>query len=106
MSSTEKALGHSEVETRSVDWVPHSERFGKTRDLGNVWFVGNVNLTAMATGVVALSLGSNLIWTVIAVVLGSLLEHFLWLFTQLKGHSLVYPNLFNPEHSLVILVRR
>jgi hypothetical protein len=42
MSSTEKALAPSEVETRSVDWVPHSERFGKSRDLGNVWFVGNL----------------------------------------------------------------
>ena len=93
MSSTEKALGHSEVETRSVDWVPHSERFGKTRDLGNVWFVGNVNLTAMATGVVALSLGSNLIWTVIAVVLGSLFGTFFMAFHSAQGPQLGLPQL-------------
>jgi NCS1 family nucleobase:cation symporter-1 len=54
MGSVKQVLAPSDVETRSVDWVPHSERFGKSRDLGNIWFVGNVNLTAMATGVVAM----------------------------------------------------
>lgn len=93
MSSTKKVLAHSEVETRSVDWIPHSERFGKTRDLGNVWFVGNVNLTAMATGVVALSLGSNLIWTVIAVVLGSLFGTFFMAFHSAQGPQLGLPQL-------------
>ena len=87
MSSTEKALAPSDVETRSVDWVPHSERFGKARDLGNVWFVGNVNLTAMATGVVALSLGCNLIWTIIAVVLGSLFGTFFMAFHSAQSYS-------------------
>ena len=93
MSSAEKALAPSDVETRSVDWVPHSERFGKARDLGNVWFVGNVNLTAMATGVVALSLGSNLIWTIIAVVLGSLFGTFFMAFHSAQGPQLGLPQL-------------
>ena len=93
MSSKDKALAPSDVETRSVDWVPHSERFGKSRDLGNVWFVGNVNLTAMATGVVALSLGSNLIWTIIAVVLGSLFGTFFMAFHSAQGPQLGLPQL-------------
>lgn len=93
MSSTEKTLTPSTVETRSVDWVPHSERFGKARDLANVWFVGNVNLTAMATGVVALSLGGNLIWTVVAVVLGSLFGTFFMAFHSAQGPQLGLPQL-------------
>ena len=93
MSSSNKALAPSQVETRSVDFVPHSERFGKSRDLGNVWFVGNVNLTAMATGVVALSLGGNLIWTVIAVVLGSLFGTFFMAFHSAQGPQLGLPQL-------------
>ena len=88
-----KALAPSQVETRSVDFVPHAERFGKSRDLGNVWFVGNVNLTAMATGVVALSLGGNLIWTVIAVVLGSLFGTFFMAFHSAQGPQLGLPQL-------------
>jgi purine-cytosine permease-like protein len=93
MSSSDKALAPSQVETRSVDFVPHAERFGKSRDLGNVWFVGNVNLTAMATGVVALSLGGNLIWTVIAVVAGSLFGTFFMAFHSAQGPQLGLPQL-------------
>ena len=86
-------MAPSQVETRSVDFVPHAERFGKSRDLGNVWFVGNVNLTAMATGVVALSLGGNLIWTVIAVVLGSLFGTLFMAFHSAQGPQLGLPQL-------------
>jgi NCS1 family nucleobase:cation symporter-1 len=93
MSSSNKTLAPSQVETRSVDFVPHAERFGKSRDLGNVWFVGNVNLTAMATGVVALSLGGNLIWTVIAVVLGSLFGTLFMAFHSAQGPQLGLPQL-------------
>jgi len=81
------------VEKRSVDWVPHEERFGKARDLGNVWFVGNVNLTAMATGVVALSIGANLIWTVIAIILGSAFGTFFMAFHSAQGPQLGLPQL-------------
>ena len=93
MSSTKQSLTPSDVETRSVDWVPHSERFGEARDLRNVWFVANVNLVAMATGVVVLSLGSNLIWTVIAVVLGSLFGTFFMAFHSAQGPQLGLPQL-------------
>ena len=93
MSSSDKALAPSQVETRSVDFVPHAERFGKARDIRNVWFVGNVNLTAMATGVVALSLGANLIWTIIAVVAGSLFGTFFMAFHSAQGPQLGLPQL-------------
>jgi purine-cytosine permease-like protein len=93
MGSIKQVLALSDVETRSVDWVPHSERFGKSRDLANIWFVGNVNLTAMATGVVAMSLGSNLIWTIIAVVLGSLFGTFFMAFHSAQGPQLGIPQL-------------
>ena len=93
MGTMKQVLAPSDVETRSVDRVPHSERFGKSSDLGNIWFVGNVNLTAMATGVVAMSLGSNLIWTVIAVVLGSLFGTFFMAFHSAQGPQLGIPQL-------------
>ncbi|MFZ9354451.1 MAG: cytosine permease, partial [Candidatus Nanopelagicales bacterium] len=89
-----KTVGNpTSVEQRSVDWVPHSERHGKVRDLGNVWFVGNVNLVAMATGVVALSIGANLIWTLIAIVLGSLFGTFFMAFHSAQGPQLGLPQL-------------
>jgi len=81
------------VEKRSVDWVPHEERFGKARHLGNVWFVANVNLTAMATGVVSLAMGANLIWTLIAIIVGSLFGTFFMAFHSAQGPQLGLPQL-------------
>jgi NCS1 family nucleobase:cation symporter-1 len=83
----------SKVEKRSVDWIPHGERFGKSKSLGNVWFVSNINLTAMATGVVALSLGANMIWTLIAIVLGSLFGTFFMAFHSAQGPQMGLPQL-------------
>lgn len=88
-----KRLQPTEVELYSVNWVPHDERFGKVGDLINVWFVGNVNLTAMATGVVAFSIGCNLIWTLIAVFLGSWFGTFFMAFHSAQGPQLGLPQL-------------
>src|SRR3954464_2855622 len=86
-----KKLTASDVKRRSVDWIPHDERFGNVRDLVNVWFVGNVNLTAMATGVVALSVGANLIWTLVAIVVGSLFGTLFMAFHSAQGPQLGLP---------------
>jgi len=49
-----EALQPPGIELHSIDYFPQSERHGKVSHLGAIWFVGNINLTAMATGVVAL----------------------------------------------------
>ncbi len=83
----------SSLETHSIDWVPHAERHGKVRDLGALWFVGNINLTAMATGVTSLSVGASLAWTVVATVLGSLFGTFFMAFHSAQGPQLGLPQL-------------
>ncbi|WP_410572702.1 cytosine permease, partial [Bacillus sp. SIMBA_031] len=72
----------------SIDWVPESERRGKVLHLGAIWFVANINLTSMATGIAALSIGAGLIWTVIATVLGSLFGTFFMAFHSAQGPQL------------------
>ena len=59
------------VEQRSIDYIPDSERHGKARDLFNIWFSGNMQLTPVMTGAVAISLGLNVFWALVAVVLGN-----------------------------------
>ena len=81
------------VELHSIDWVPHEERHGSARDLGALWFVGNVNLTAMATGVTSLSVGASLAWTLVATVLGSLFGTFFMAFHSAQGPQLGLPQL-------------
>jgi len=60
------------IEAHSIDVIPQSERHGQPRSLGAVWFVSNLNLTAMSTGVVVVSLGGTLFWNLIAIVVGCL----------------------------------
>ncbi len=81
------------IEVRSIDWVPNEERHGKARHLGAVWFVGNANLTAMATGVTTLSLGAGLGWTIVATVLGSLFGTVFMAFHSAQGPQLGLPQL-------------
>ncbi len=81
------------IELRSIDHIPEAERHGEVRHLGAVWFVGNINLTAIATGVAALSLGAGLSWTIIATVIGSLFGTFFMAFHSAQGPQLGLPQL-------------
>lgn len=81
------------LESRSIDYVPSSERHGKVSHLGPLWFVSNINLTAMATGVTALSIGAGLMWTVVATVIGSLFGTFFMAFHSAQGPQLGLPQL-------------
>lgn len=81
------------IELHSIDYVPDTERHGKVAHLGAIWFVSNINLTAMATGVTALSIGAGLVWTLIATILGSLFGTFFMAFHSAQGPQLGLPQL-------------
>ena len=81
------------IELRSIDYVPERERHGHVRHLGAIWFVANIGLTSMATGVTALSLGAGLSWTIIATIIGSLFGTFFMAFHSAQGPQLGLPQL-------------
>src|SRR5579875_2114598 len=80
------------VEQRSIDYIPDSERHGKARSLFNIWFSGNMQLTPVITGAVAISLGLNVFWALVAVVLGNLIGG-----TFMATHSAQGPKLGIPQ---------
>jgi nucleobase:cation symporter-1, NCS1 family len=88
-----QAAAPTGIERRSIDWVPDEERRGKVSHLGALWFVSNINLTAMATGVTALAFGGTLFWTIVATVLGSLFGTFFMAFHSAQGPQLGLPQL-------------
>ena len=89
-----KALSTSSgIELRSIDWVPHEERHGKVWHLGAVWFSGSAELSTLATGVLAISLGGNLIWTLIAMLLGTVFGTFFTAFHSAQGPQLGLPQM-------------
>ena len=93
MAEQVPVVSASGIEQRSIDWVPNEERHGRASHLGAIWFVGNINLTAMATGVAALSIGASLFWTIVATVIGSLFGTFFMAFHSAQGPQLGLPQL-------------
>jgi nucleobase:cation symporter-1, NCS1 family len=81
------------IEKRSIDYVPCAERHGKVWHLWPVWFAGDANLATLAVGVIGITLGGNLLWTTIAVVLGCALGTFFMAFHSTQGPRLGLPQM-------------
>ena len=81
------------IETRSIDYVPCAERHGKVWHLWTVWFAGDANLATLAVGVLGITLGGNLLWTTIAVILGCALGTFFMAFHSTQGPRLGLPQM-------------
>lgn len=62
----------SQIEQRSIDYVPLCERQGRLTDQSTIWFAGSAHLLSLATGAIGIGLGLNLIWTLIALAIGTL----------------------------------
>jgi NCS1 nucleoside transporter family len=89
----EQKIGELMIEKRSIDYVPIAERHGKVWHLWPVWFSGDAHLATVATGVVGIALGGNLVWTAIAVVLGGALGTFFMAFHSTQGPQLGLPQM-------------
>jgi len=81
------------IETRSIDYVPLAERHGKVWHLWPVWFSGDAHLATLAVGVLGITLGGNLLWTAVAVILGCLLGTFFMAFHSTQGPQLGLPQM-------------
>jgi NCS1 family nucleobase:cation symporter-1 len=81
------------IETRSIDYVPLSERHGQVWQLWPVWFSGDANLATLAVGVLGITLGGNLLWSAAAVIVGCALGTFFMAFHSTQGPQLGLPQM-------------
>src|ERR1700727_3886135 len=81
------------IETRSIDYVPLAERHGKVWHLWPVWFSGDAHLATLAVGVLGITLGGNVLWTAVAVVLGCITGTFFMAFHSTQGPQLGLPQM-------------
>jgi purine-cytosine permease-like protein len=86
----DKLLG---IESRSIDYVPLSERHGKVWHLWPVWFTGDAHLATLATGAIAVSLGASLFWAAVAIVAGCALGTFFMAFHSTQGPQMGLPQM-------------
>ncbi|WP_176509358.1 MULTISPECIES: purine-cytosine permease family protein [Pseudomonas] len=80
------------VEKRSIDFIPEAERHGEPHSLFFVWFGANANITTVAAGVLPISLGLNLFWSALSIVLGALIGAIF-----MASHSAQGPRLGIPQ---------
>src|SRR6202790_3119645 len=86
-------FGDLMIEKRSIDYVPIAERHGKVWHLWPVWFSGDAHLATVATGVVGVALGGNLLWMAIAVLFGCAFGTFFMAFHSTQGPQLGLPQM-------------
>ncbi|HEY7044657.1 MAG TPA: cytosine permease [Nocardioidaceae bacterium] len=82
----------SRLEVRSIDYVPLDERHGQLWHLGPLWFMSNAQIATLVVGVLGVTTGGNLIWSLIAIVLGVLTGTFF-----MAAHSAQGPQLGLPQ---------
>lgn len=81
------------IETRSINWVPLSERSGKPWSLFPLWFMSNANVTTLATGMLGAALGASLLTSLLAIVLGVAVGTVFTAFHSAQGPQLGLPQM-------------
>jgi Permease for cytosine/purines, uracil, thiamine, allantoin len=91
MTSTQSRAGGLEI--RSIDYVPLSERHGKVWHLGPLWFMSNAQIATLAVGLISISEGASLFWSVLAIVVGVLVGTLFMAFHSAQGPQLGLPQM-------------
>lgn len=83
----------STIESKSIDWVPLTDRRGKPSTLFPLWFMSNANLTTLATGMVGAALGASFLTSLVAIVLGAAVGTVFTAFHSAQGPQLGLPQM-------------
>src|SRR3978361_367129 len=81
------------VEVRSIDYVPLNERHGDVWSQGPIWFMANAQIATLAGGVTSVPLGGNLIWSLLAIILGALVGTLFMAMHSAQGPQLGLPQM-------------
>jgi NCS1 family nucleobase:cation symporter-1 len=81
------------VETRSIDYVPLNERHGKLWHLGPLWFMSNAQIATLAVGLLSITEGGTLLWSIIAIVAGIAIGTLFMAFHSAQGPQLGLPQM-------------
>jgi NCS1 family nucleobase:cation symporter-1 len=82
----------AKIEEKSIDFIPEEERHGKVSSLGFLWLGINLAVLTVGTGAVTVTLGLNLAWSILAIIIGNALGALL-----MAAHSAQGPHLGIPQ---------
>ncbi len=92
-ASTSRSSRIAGVEVRSIDYVPLNERHGKVWSQGPLWFMSNAQIATLAVGTASVTLGGNLVWSLVAIIAGALFGTFFMAFHSAQGPQLGLPQM-------------
>jgi purine-cytosine permease-like protein len=81
------------IETRSIDWIPDTERHGKAWQQAPLWFLGNFQYFTIPIGFIGPSLGLSLGWTIVAGTAGILVGTCFMALHATQGPTLGLPQM-------------
>nr|WP_256737668.1 cytosine permease [Pseudomonas sp. dw_358] len=80
------------MEKRSIEFVPHAERYGTPGRLFTIWFSSNFQITALMVGTLGIVSGLSFAWTLFALLIGNLVGTVF-----MAAHSAQGPHLGVPQ---------
>ncbi|MBV4491852.1 purine-cytosine permease family protein [Pseudomonas oryzicola] len=82
------------IEKHTIGYVPPQDRHGKVRDLFTLWFGGNIAPLPIVTGALGVQLFHlNLLWGVVAILVGHLLGGVLMALHSAQGPQMGIPQM-------------
>ncbi|WP_339385778.1 purine-cytosine permease family protein [Burkholderia sp. Ac-20379] len=83
------------IETRSIDFIPDAERHGSLASQFTLWLSANLQITAIVTGALAVVLGGDVFWSLIALLLGQLVGGAVMALHGAQGPQLGLPQMIS-----------
>ncbi len=88
-----RTAGIQGIETRSIDWVPDTERHGKVWHQAPLWFLGNFQYFTIPIGFIGPAFGLSLAWTIVAGTVGILVGTTFMALHATQGPTLGLPQM-------------
>ena len=83
------------IEIRSIDYIPDAERHGGLTSQFTLWLAANLQITAIVTGALAVVLGGDVFWSLVALLLGQLLGGAVMALHAAQGPQLGLPQMIS-----------
>ncbi len=87
--------GHKLLETRSIDYIPDAERHGSLFSQFTLWLSANLQVTAIITGALAVVLGGDVFWSLVALLIGQLVGGTVMALHGAQGPQLGLPQMIS-----------
>jgi NCS1 family nucleobase:cation symporter-1 len=95
-----------DVEKRSIEFIPESERYGTPARLFSIWFSSNMQVTALIIGALGVIEGLNVFWGIVAALLGSAIGTIFMAAHSAQGPQLGIPQMIQSRAQFGVLGAR